>query len=69
MQTTHNIYLFMASFYRKYATRIYIVETEPIKEREGEGVRLSQLQNIAESTSPLKYKEEEQEADHSIHCE
>jgi hypothetical protein len=49
MQTTHNIYLFMASFYRKYA--IYIVETEPLKEREGEGVRLSKLQNIAESES------------------
>ena len=63
MQTIHNIFLFMASFYRKYT--IYIVETEPIKPREGEGVRLSRLQNIAEATSPVKYKEEEQEADHS----
>jgi hypothetical protein len=24
---------------------------------------------VAEATSPVKYKEEEQEADHSIHCE
>jgi hypothetical protein len=55
MQTIHNIFLFMASFYRKYT--IYIVETEPIKTREGEGVRLSRLQNIAEATSSVPYKE------------
>jgi hypothetical protein len=35
MQTPHNIYLFMASVTSKYA--IYIVETEPLKESEGEG--------------------------------
>jgi hypothetical protein len=62
--TPHNIYLFMASLYRKYA--IYIVESEPIKASEGEGVCLSQLQNIAEAISPVKYKEEEQEAYPSI---
>jgi len=53
----------MASSNSKYT--IYIVETEPLNVTEGEGVRLSRLQNIAEATSPVKYKEEEQEADHS----
>jgi hypothetical protein len=67
MQTPHNIYLFKASFYSKYF--INIVKTEFIKAREGEGFRLSQLENTAEATSPVKYKEEEQEDNHSIHCE
>ncbi len=35
MQTSHNIYLFMASSYSKYA--IYIVETEPITASRGRG--------------------------------
>jgi hypothetical protein len=35
----------------------------------GEGVRLSRLHNIAEATSPVKYKKEEQEANRSIQCE
>jgi hypothetical protein len=43
--------------------------SEPIKVSVGEAVCLSLLQNISEATSPVKYKEEEQQADHSIHCE
>jgi hypothetical protein len=45
-QTSHNIYLFMASFSVKYA--IHIVELEAIKASAGRGVLL--LQNIAEAT-------------------
>jgi hypothetical protein len=41
------------------------VKLETIKESAGEGDLLSWLQIIAEATSPVKYKEEEQEADHS----
>ncbi len=52
MQTSHNIYLFMASFKSKYA--IYIVETEAIKASKGKGVLLSWLQNIAEATPPVR---------------
>ncbi len=63
MQTSHNIYLFIASFSVKYA--IYIVELEAIKPSMGRGVLLSQLQNIAEATLPVKNKKEEQEADYS----
>jgi hypothetical protein len=51
VQTSHNIYLFMVSFNNKYA--IYIVEVEAIKASEGEGVLLSQLQNIAEAKPPV----------------
>jgi hypothetical protein len=43
MQTSHNINLFMASFNSKYT--IYIVQTEAIIVREGEGVLLSRLRN------------------------
>jgi hypothetical protein len=43
--------------------------SEPIKASVREWVSLSRLQNIADATSPVKYEEEEQEADHSIHCE
>jgi hypothetical protein len=53
----------MASFNSK--NFIHIVEAEPIKAINREGVHLSWLQNIAEATSPVKYKEEEQEMDHS----
>jgi hypothetical protein len=67
MQTLHNIYLFMASFNSKYA--IYIVEIEPLKESEGEGVRLSWLQNIAEASSPVRNKKEEQKPFTLIQCE
>jgi hypothetical protein len=63
MQTSNNIYLFMASFYSKYA--LYIVELELIKASMGQGVCLSWLQNIAEATSPARSKKGEQEADHS----
>jgi hypothetical protein len=54
MQTSPNIYLFMASFNSKYA--IFIVETEAIKASEGEGVLLSRLQNIAEAAPSVKNK-------------
>jgi hypothetical protein len=67
MQTPHNIYLFMASFNSKYA--IYIVEREPLKESEEEGVRPSWLQYIAEATSPVRNKKEEQKPFTLIHCE
>jgi hypothetical protein len=30
---------------------------------------LSRLQNVAEVTSPVKFKKEEEEANHSINCE
>jgi hypothetical protein len=42
--------------------------SEPIKASVGEGISISRLQNIAEATSPVKYEEEEQRADHSINC-
>jgi hypothetical protein len=48
MQTSHNIYLFMASFSVKCA--IYIVEQEAIKASAGRGVLLSRRHNIAEAT-------------------
>ncbi len=63
MQTPHNIYLFIASFNSKYT--IYIMETEAIIASKGEGVLLSWLQNIAETTPPVRNKKEEQEANHS----
>jgi hypothetical protein len=59
----YTIYLLRASRSTKYA--IYIVELEAIKKSAGEGVLLSQLQHIAEVTSPVRSKKEEQEADHS----
>jgi hypothetical protein len=37
LQTPHNIYLFMASYYA-----IYIVESEPIKASEGEGAEVGE---------------------------
>jgi hypothetical protein len=43
--------------------------SEPIKGSIGEEVSLNGLQKIAEATSPLKYKKEEEEVNHSIHCE
>ncbi len=52
MQTSHN--LFMVSFNSKYT--IYIVNTEAIIVREGEGVLLSRLQNIAETAPPVRNK-------------
>jgi hypothetical protein len=63
MQTLNNIYLFIASCDIKYAT--YIVELEAIKASAGRGILLSQLQNIAEATSPARSKKGEQEAEHS----
>ena len=62
MQTSHNIYLFMARFSVKYT--IYRVELETIKKSAGKGVLLSQWQNIAEATPPVRNKKEEQEASH-----
>ncbi len=63
MQSSHNIYLFIADFSVKYV--IYIVEQEAIKASAGRGVLLSQRHNIAEATPPVRNKKEEQEADHS----
>jgi hypothetical protein len=63
MQTSNNIYLFISDFSVKYV--INIVKLEPIKASTGEGVCLSQLQNIAKAASPVRNKKEEQEADHS----
>jgi hypothetical protein len=54
-------------FNSKYV--VFIVPTEPLKESEGEGVRLSWLQNIAEATSPVRNKKEEQKPFTLIHCE
>jgi hypothetical protein len=54
MQTSHNINLFMASFNSKYT--IYIVQMEAIIVREGEGVLLSRLQNIAAAKPPVRNK-------------
>ncbi len=54
MQTSHNINLFMARLNSKYT--IYIVQTEAIIVREGKGVLLSRLQNIAEATPPVRNK-------------
>jgi hypothetical protein len=47
MQTSNNIYLFVADFSVKYAT--YKVELEAIKASLGGGVLISGLQNIAEA--------------------
>ena len=58
MQTSHNIYLFMARFSVKYT--IYRVELETIKKSAGKGVLLSQWQNIAEATPPVRNKKENQ---------
>jgi hypothetical protein len=63
MQTSHNFYLFKADFSIKYT--IYIVKLEAIKVSAGRGLLLSQRQNIAEATPPVRNKKEEQEADHS----
>jgi hypothetical protein len=57
MQTSPNIYLFMASFNSKYA--IYIVETEAIKASD------SRLQNTAEAAPSVKNKKPIT----LIHCE
>ncbi len=43
--------------------------SEHIKSSVGWRASISRLQNIAGATSPVMYKEEEQGADHSIHCE
>jgi hypothetical protein len=63
MRTPHNNYLFMASFNSKYT--IYIVETEAIIASKGKGFLLRWLQNIAETTPPVRNKKEDQEANHS----
>ncbi len=64
MQTSHN--LFMVSFNSKYI--IYIVKTEAIIVREGEGVLLSRLQNIAETAPPVRNKKNKKPII-LIHCE
>ncbi len=63
MQTSNNIYLFVASFSIKCA--IYIVELEAIKVSGGRGVLLSQRHIIAEATPPVRNKNKEQDGDHS----
>jgi hypothetical protein len=63
MQTSNNIYLFMASFNIKYT--MYILELETIKVRAGREVLLSRRHIIAEATSPVRDKNKEEEADHS----
>jgi hypothetical protein len=58
MQTSHNIYLFMASFSIKCA--IYIVEMEAMKASSGRAVLLSRRQNVAVATPPVKNKRKTQ---------
>jgi hypothetical protein len=65
--TSHNIYLFMASFRVKCA--IYIVELEAIKASVGRGVLLSRRQNVAVATPPVKNKRKTQKPITPIHCE
>jgi hypothetical protein len=70
MRTPHNIYLFMASCNSKCT--IYIVETEAIIASKGEEVLLSWLQNIAETTPPVRNKgtrKKNKKLITLIHCE
>jgi hypothetical protein len=67
MQKLNDIYLFTTRCNIK--DTIYIVELEPIKASMGEGVCLSQLQSIAEATSPVRNKKEEQKPITLVHCE
>jgi hypothetical protein len=69
MQTSHNIYLFMASFSVKYAIYIHVVVLEAIKASAGRGVLLSWRQNIAVATPPVKNKRKTQKPITPIHCE
>jgi hypothetical protein len=45
------------------------VELEAIKGGEGEGVFLSQLQNIGEATTPVKIEKNNKKQITPIHCE
>ncbi len=67
MQTSHNIYIFMASFIVKYA--IYMVELEAIKASAGRGVLLCRQQNIAAAIPPVKNTRKTKKPITPVHCE
>jgi hypothetical protein len=66
MLTLHNIYLFPADCYMSYSvifgSRAYIKEC-------CSGLALSRLHHLVKARAPVKTKKEEQDANHSIHCE